>query len=262
MNDPNADYEKFYPERNAEVRAMWEHYKRIYNKYHFECKATDFERKWAFKQAIELLMDRVEANNRMELEALLPYIKDTTYMAISPAKFVKFLEEQRGNFYRDSSRIKLLAGNMYSGFRYLLTDPEPSQYTDNRNRNMANHVIWQMGRPEAGTVYIQTCGLAHARRKGDVLQKSMVGYMEATDELKGRLLTLGLYCENCTPEPNQYGIGDNSSFRYIKDEVLMSFQQAAGNEQIVLFDLTKLPEKYQYLRKDNVDLLIFSKNAR
>jgi len=152
---------------------------------------------------------------------------------------------------------------MYAGYRYLVSDPKPSEFYDNRNKNMAYHVLWQIGQPEPGSIYFITCGAAHAQHdKKDGLQKSMVNQLEESDELKGHVLVTNLYCDNCTPESNQYGIGDNGRLNFMNGGLLQSFQKATGNEQVVLFDLTDLPAQYQYIRKDYSDFLIYVKNGK
>lgn len=253
---------EFYPHFGPRTAHMFDELKGIYQEGNFEFRAVDFERNSGFNAAVDSLDKRLSNQNRIDLYKILPALKDTSYMNLAPGKFVKFLEFQRGIFYKDSSLIRQSVGNMYDDYLYLLTDTKPSGYADNRNKNMAEHVLTQIGSLEGNEVYLQTCGIYHAKRKGDLLQKSMAGYLEGSNELKGKILITSIYCENCTPIANRYGVGDNNWQKFMKDNVLLSFQNAAIGKEMVLFDLTGLPEKYQFITKDYVDMLIFAKNQK
>lgn len=251
----------FFKDASQFSLRYYEAERKLFRQGHFTYRGIDFERPSGFHKTLELLLDSVDNSKRQDLYKLAPYFRDTSYLKLNRNKFVQFYEEQRDIFLRDSNLYKPLLGNAYTNFRYLLNDPKPSTYFDNRNKNMAEHLLMDVGTPAPGEIYFLNLGTAHTRRKKDGLAKTTVYLLNETSIFKDRILITHLYCEDCKAEANSYGTGDNSWISYMKDDVLRSFQQAAQGT-ITLFDLTEIPEKYHFIRDDYNDFLVFARGQQ
>ena len=74
--------------------------------------------------------------------------------------------------------------------------------------------------------------------------------MSESSTFKNKILILNLYCNNCNIDIQGISIDG-----FMKKDVLKTFQQAANNK-LVLFDLSELPNEYEYIKKQG-DLLLF-----
>lgn len=260
---PNIDAASFYPHYKPSTQKMLEVFKRIYQGAQFDFLAVDFERPLGFKTAMDTIVNRLNASKRTELKKLAPSLVDTTYLALSSRKFIKFYEEERDKFLKDTNTFKNVLGTLYPSFHYLMSDPHPSQFADNRNKNMAEHIITQIGPPNEHATYFTSCGSAHSQRgKRDGLQRTTVNYLENSEMFHDKILVVNLYCEGCIAEPTKYGIGDNSKLGFMKGEILASFQEALGETGITLFDLSELPKEYRYIIEDYGDILVYAKGQK
>lgn len=257
---PDAAFEVFYPGYPAFSREYYRREKALHAQYHYEYVGIDFERARSFARTMSLLLADVDKNNLPALYQLAPYLRDTaSFTTLSPKEFVKFYKQQQENFYRDSNNYKTLMGAAYADFRYLIGDTKPSTYQDNRNKNMAYHILERIGEPLASDIYYLNLGIAHTRRgKKDGTSKSTVTFLEDSPQLAGKILITQLYCENCVAEASQWGTGDNWALDFMKGQILASFSKAADSD-IVLFDLSELPKGYEYIRNDYCDFLVFAK---
>lgn len=227
--------------------------KELYKTGHYEYIAIDFERPQSFHRTLSMLLNTVDKEKQQKLCQLAPYFQDTSYLLLPRNKFVQFYKEQQNKFYTDSNSFKPLLRFAYPYFRYLMSDPEPASFNDNRNTNMAMHVLQQIGTPQPGELYILSIGLEHIQKR-DGLRKTTTTILGESEQLKGRILITTLYCDKCE---TVNGRGDNNWFKAMNGSILASFQKAA-NSDIVLFDLTTLPEQYKEIC-NNTDLLVFAK---
>lgn len=257
----NLPAKNFFKDASQFSLRYYEAERKLFKQGQFTYRGIDFERASGFHKTLQLLLDSVDNNRRAELYKLAPYFRDTSYLQLSRNKFVQFYEAQRDIFLRDSNLFKPLLGNAYACFLYLMNDPKPSTYFDNRNRNMAEHLLMDVGKTAPGEIYFLNLGTAHTRRKKDGLAKTTVYLLNETPLFKDKILVTHLYCENCAAEANSYGTGDNSWLPYMKDDVLSSFRQAAQGT-ITLFDLSEIPEKYHFIRDDYNDFLVFARGQQ
>ncbi len=223
----------------------------------FEVKGVDFERKYSFENAMRVLMSGLSESDKEQLLKLAYYATDTGYLTLNPNKFLMFYKDAEKSFYKDSTAIKKILVSKYDQFKYIMTDPAPSTYFDNRNRNMAEHILAETEKLKPGEILIMDCGMAHSRRgKRDGVQKTMANILCHTKQLEGKVCIVHLYCQDCSAASE---IPSNDALDFMKGEVLKSFQQAADSD-LVLFDLSGLPNKYSYMRDDYGDLLMFARN--
>ena len=75
-----------------------------------------------------------------------------------------------------------------------------------------------------------------------------------TELLKNRIVIMNEYCEHCYAD----GVELDNLTMFLQGDVLDAFRNAA-NSNIVLFDLSGLPDQYAYIKKRG-DLLLFAKN--
>jgi hypothetical protein len=218
----------------------------------FEYAAVDFERASGFNYIMRLMRNTIEPDKLPALYRLVPYMQDSSYLRLSKGKFVAFYREQRDRFFSDSNSYKALLGSLYPHFRYLMSDPMPSSYNDNRNAMMAAHVLQMVGDAPAYEKYMLSIGNGHVAYR-DGLRKTTIGVLQDSKQLKYKILLVGSYCDSCLLP------GHNGGLKYIHDEVLESFR-AAANARIILFDLTELPQAYSRLRVKS-DLLVFMKRG-
>ena len=252
--DKSITIDEYFRSYTYRGRAFYKKENEVYKTGHYEYIAIDFERSNGFKRTIAMLLSAMSKDKQQQLCQLAPYIKDTSYYFLSPGKFVKFYSEQQSRFYADSNSYKHLMGNLYPYFRYLMSDPEPSSYNNNRNENMAIHVLAQIGEhPDPSEKYVLSIGAGHIMYR-DGVTKSTLGHLRDSKQLSGKILVTTLYCEQCHAEDNS----GNGWAGYLKDDALRSFEKAA-NSDIVVFDLTELPAEYKYLAEKN-DLLVFARD--
>ncbi len=245
----------FYSAEAAFYQRSFERKRMLYSKGHYQYLAIDFERPHSLSRVLHLLVKDLPAENRGKINQLAPYIHDTTWLQLSPKKFIAFYEQQRDNFYKDSLAFKQALDNSYAAFRYLMIDPHPFEYHDNRNAMMADHILAQLLPPSNGDMYFLDCGMAHARPgKKDGLQKSTVHLLAESDRLKNKIVVTNLYCDSCIP------IGDNWALDFMKQKILASFKTAA-NAPITVFDLSDLPGDYKYIAEDYGQLLVYATHA-
>ena len=248
----------FYNDRPAFYQRYFERVRRLFRQTSYRHYALDFERPHSFYKTLNLLAARLDEPHRNQFLLLAPYLTDTSYLSNSPKRFIRFYKEQQARFYQDSVLYHVALGTAYDEFRYLLGDPQPSTYTDNRNAMMAAHLLEQIRPMADGEVYYMSCGMAHSRPgKKDGTSKSLVWLLNESDELKRKIVVMNLYCDSCHVD----GGGGNWQLGFMKGDVLESIRKAAQDD-IVLFDLSALDGTYEYIREDYGDMLVFARNQQ
>lgn len=245
----------YYPSESMFYQKSFELKRQLYHNGNYRYLATDFERPRSLYRVLSLLSGELSIEHRNKLKLLAPYIVDTSWLQFSPKRFVTFYKEQRDDFFRDSSGFKTIMGEAYPAFRYLMSDPEPAEYHDNRNALMADHVLEELPPYTTDELYMFDCGVAHARAgKKNGLQKTAVHVLSESERLKNRIVVMNLYGDSCA------SAGDNWALDFMKGSVLASFKMAVTTP-IVVFDLTDIPLEYRYITKDYGDFLVYVTGA-
>ena len=253
-NDDNIQLSPFYSNYSFYNKRYRRQEKQLHSQFPgFEYAAIDFERKDGFHHVIKMICSTIDKNKLPELYAIAPFIRDSTYVGLSPHKFVSFYTEERDRFFTDSNNYKRVLGNLYPHYLYLMSDPMPSSFNNNRNRMMAEHLLLQIGDAPQNEKYLLSIGNGHAMYR-DGVTKSTLGNLRDSKQLENKILLVNFYCDSCIVP------GDNGGLSYINGEVLNSCREAAKSD-ITLFDLTTLPEQYSYLKAKS-DLLVFARKAR
>lgn len=242
----------YYPGYDAYFRDMLTEEKKVFgNKVNYY--GVDFERAFSFPEALNNIAGFVDADKLPKLYKLAPYFTDSSYVKLKPKQFVQWYKQQQAAFYKDSIQYRELMGKVYPYFLYLMSDPEPSRYIDERNYEMAKHVLWQMGEPVKGAIYFLDCGMAHSRiGKRDGLSKTTVRRLADSKELKGRIVVMNLCAENSKIT------GDNSGLNFMKGKVQQAFSKAADGD-IIVFDLADAPTQYRYIAEKYGELVVYVK---
>lgn len=248
----------FYNDRPAFYQLSFERERQAKAQASYQYLAMDFERPRSFYKAISLLASDLDASRKATFAKLAPYYHDTSYLSLSPTKFIRFYKEQQQSFIKDSAAFREVLGGGYNDFRYLLSDPDPSLYTGNRDKAMAGHLL-QQARPIGNAdLYFMSSGMAHSRPGvKDGMHRSLVHLLNEEPEFSDKIVIANLYCDNCIAIDG----GANWQLGFMKGEVLKAFQQAAKDD-IVLFDLSGLSSEYDYIKNDYGDMLVFARNQR
>ncbi len=243
---------EYYPGYDTYFLNMLTEEKKLFgNKVNYY--GVDFERAFTFPEALDDITCFVDADKLPKLYMLAPYFTDSSYVKLTAKQFVQWYKKQQAAFYKDSMQFKPLLGQTYPYFRYLMSDPEPSRYIDDRNYEMAKHILWQMGEPVKGAIYFLDCGMAHSRiGKREGLSKTTVHHLADSKELKGRIVVMNLYAESSRIN------GDNWALDFMKDKVEQSFSKAATGD-IIVFDLADAPQQYRYIAEKYGELVVYVK---
>jgi len=232
----------------------------------FAYKGIDFERGFEFYDAVNNLLSDVALNSLHESRSFIARIEDIGSQKIpadSSAKityrrFHNFYQATQEEFYRDSVVIKRELGSHYTGLKYLLTNPNNQLppwaahklFYDDRDPEMAENLLRELDPQDTTSVYLLSTGYAHT-----IGPSSLVGKVGSSDFLRNKIVILNEYCDNCSLNGQPLV---NDKMHFMTGDMLTAFQKAAPGP-LVLFDLSALPEQYNYIKKHG-DLLLFVKN--
>jgi hypothetical protein len=229
------------------------HERQLYSHCHFAFVGIDFERRQGLYKALNLLLQQVPAENRIRLYKLAPYLKDTSYLHITTARaFQKFYRRAGKNFVHDSSEFKSLLGSEYNTYRYIITNPNTATPTRERNRPMANNLLAEISPIDTSATYLLDCGMAHSRPN---VRGTLVNILSKSAQLKNRILVLNVACIDCKTDVEPVS---NWAFSFLKDRAIADAFTESAKSNIVVYDLSGLPEKYKDIKAYG-DLLVFAK---
>ena len=220
----------------------------------FKIVGIDFERSEEFNRDINYLFPDTSFNKLPASGAMLSKLKDTAYISLSYKKFQRFYRKNRKAFINDSAAIREELGAKYPEFRYFVTNGNTTHPTINRNGPMARNLLSEIAPLDTSSVYFLSIGMAHSIPKNSY---STVHKLYKSEALKNRVLVMNVHCENLrlpdgTPLP--------SMIEFLKNDIGDCFSHCAEAD-IVLFDLSRLPDEYAYMKKYG-ELLLFTKNQK
>ncbi|RYD56599.1 MAG: hypothetical protein EOP56_11140 [Sphingobacteriales bacterium] len=221
-----------------------------YNRYSsYEYVGIDYERPWAFYPAVSSLLANLDRKTMLDLYETLPELKHSNPKE-DPESFKAFYQNLQSQFIEKSPKLKVLLSNDdYEDLRYLVSNPNVSLPTENRDRYLAANIMEEIKPSEQGSTYLLATGFSHASTgiNGSLVQR--LGYSK---ELKDRILVMNVYCDSCAVD--KQGLSD---YGVMTGETLDQFRNAAASD-LVVFDLSSLPSKYNNI-KQHGDLLLFAK---
>jgi hypothetical protein len=253
LQHPEIRVDDYYPFANKHARANYERQRAIYTQgSKFRIIGIDFERGQGMHKMLTAIMNRVGKENAEKVYVLAPYLRDTGYVKYDAKAFKRFYRKTQEDFYRDSSTLKGLLGAEYTDFKYLLTNNNINTPYGARNGPMADNLLAEIVPMDGSATYFLDCGMDHSRPN---IKGSLVNRLSESDVLKGKISVMNVVCDSCTTsvEPTS-----NWAFPFMKGSVMESFRNAAGSD-IVLFDLSALPEQYDYIRAYG-DMLVFGRH--
>lgn len=210
----------------------------------------DFERPWNFRAALDEILAHVDKDNRGKLFDLAPYTRDSDYLKFRAKEWQPYYRKIGEAFYRDSALLKPLLKDQFEIFKYLVTNPNNSTPTGERNGPMAENLLAEIGRPRAGDIYLLDCGMAHSRPN---IKGTLVNILSRSDILKDKVTVMNVACIDCTTSVEPVS---NWAFPFMKKDILDAFRTAAKAD-IVIYDLRDIPATYRYIR-DYGDLMVFA----
>lgn len=216
----------------------------------FEYIGIDYERPWTFYEATTMLLSELDEQKRNRVYSIAPYLR-AKKNAVKPEEFAKTYKDMRESFAKDSTRLKVLMPEQIGDLAYLLSNPSINEARRYRDRDMAENLLDHLYPMDASATYLLNCGYYHGT---PAIKGNMVSRLNDSKELKDKIVVMNVYCDVCTGMAQ--GLTDKE---VLKDEHIAAMRTSA-NSDIVIYDLSALPEKYKKL-KAHGDLLLFAKNT-
>lgn len=210
----------------------------------------DFERPWNFRAALDEILAHVDNDNRSRLFDLAPYTRDSDYVKFKAKEWKSSYDKIGEAFYKDSALLKPLLKDQFEIFKYLVTNPNNSTPTGERNGPMARNLLAEIGERQAGDIYMLDCGMAHSRPN---VKGTLVNILSRSDILKDKITVMNVACIDCMTSVEPVS---NWAFPFMKKDILDAFRTAAKAD-IVIYDLRDIPAAYRYIR-DYGDLMVFA----
>jgi hypothetical protein len=216
----------------------------------YEYVGIDFERAWTFYPAITSLLAKLDRKKAVELCELVPELKQMN-VSEDPVTFKNKYRKLQASFLKYSEKLKIFLGEEdYEDLKYLVSNPNISTPNEQRDRYMAQNLLEEIKPVERGSSYLLMTGFLHASTNVD---GSLVQRLSISKELQNKILVMNVYCDSCAIQRQAL-----TDYGYMTAETLESFRSAAKSD-IVVFDLSELPDKYSGLKKHG-ELLLYARN--
>lgn len=245
-----------YRRQMKKIRALYK------SGFHFEYRGIDMEWSQSLYNAIKIITSNYNFTDIQKIPLFHSILVDTGYLHYDPdvfknqKKFLKYYKILKKLFIKDSSDIhRILTNEDYREVKYFLTNDQMKPPLGNRNIGMAKNLLDEIKPIDTSATYLLDVGMAHSlpNREGSVVGKAI-----KDDQLKNRTVVMNVYCEECTVKGKEIQ-GTNLNFLRNK-EVLNIFSKAATTD-LTLFDLSKLPSDFNYI-KEYGGLLLFAKHQK
>lgn len=210
----------------------------------------DFERPWNFRAALNELLKHIDKDSLQMLYTLAPCTRDSGYVKFKAKEWKPYYRSIGEEFNRDSNRLKPLLKDKYEIFKYLVTNPNNSTPTGERNHPMAENLLHEIGQPAPGDIYMLDCGMAHSRPN---IKGTLVNILSRNDILRNKIAVMNVICVDCITTVETVS---NWAFPFMKKDILDAFRTASKGD-IVIYDLRGIPPAYRYIREYG-DLMLFA----
>ncbi len=224
---------------------IMDHEKAVSKKDHdFKLVGIDFEIRIDFHTALNTMFSNADLNKCPASKAFLTDLLDSTCLKMTHKAFMKFYRKKRTEFQQNKTEIKQELGDKYNGLEYLITNPNTTRPSIDRNPAMTRNLLREITPLDTSAVYFLTIGMAHSLACNTY---SVVHKLCQSDVLKDRVLVMNLHCENCTL--NGAPLTGKTMLRFMNDEDIESRFSKTAVGAYTLFDLSQLPDGYSDIKK-------------
>ena len=260
LQNPDDAADSLYRADTA-FRNQMRQIRKIYNSGgRFEYKGIDMEWSRSFYRAVKNITINVSPDIIASDNLLRSILIDTNYFHYdntnnfkNQAQFLKRYKALQILFSQDTSNLKeLMSPAQYIKLDYFLSNPQTEPSDGNRNPGMAQNLMTEINPIDTNATYILDIGSAHSllNRK-----KTVVGILNNTDALSNKIMTMNVYCDNCTFKGKL--LTDNL-IEFMQGDVLEAFRMNTKSD-LTIFNLANAPSSFSYLNKYG-DLILFAKN--
>ncbi len=228
--------------------------------YHFMYKGIDMEWSVSLYNAVKDLTADLSQSTVQSIPLLRSILIDTNYLHYddnnvfnNQKEFLNFYISLHNTFTDDADLLKNVLGNdRYEQLEYFLSNPQTRPPRGNRNPGMAKNLLNEIVPIEPQSTYLLGIGMAHTLLNRNGVVASM---LERNELLRNKIVVMNTYCDECQIAGK---IINDRSIEFMKNELLDIFRSATKSD-LTIFDLSKLPSKFNYL-KEYGDLILFAKN--
>ena len=210
----------------------------------FRYVGIDFERPASFYLAVNYLLADIDKDKLNRSKEYIEQLTDSTYRKASLAYFHHYYKHKiRRGFRKHDKAIKEELGGKYEMLKYFCTNTNTTTPNSTRDRALNRNLLREMREQDTTAKYFMSIGAEHTKNS----RQSMLHRAMKAGMLKDRIITMNVYRASAGDGKNDWMSG-LPYLPFMKDAVLQAFKQAA-NSNIVIFDLTKLPEEYAYMNQ-------------
>lgn len=245
-----------YRRQMKKIRALYQ------SGFHFEYRGIDMEWSRFLYNAIKIVTSNYNFTDIQKIPLFHSILVDTAYFHYDPdvfknqKEFLKYYKGLKKLFIKDSSNIyRILTNEDYREVKYFLTNDQMKPPLGNRNIGMAKNLLDELKTVDTSATYLLDIGMAHSlpNRSG-----SVVGLAIKDDQLKGRTVVMNVYCDECTVNGKEI---ESDYLSFFKNKEVLSIFRKAATKDLTLFDLSKLPADFYYI-KEYGGLLLFAKHQK
>jgi hypothetical protein len=258
-----ADYSDSIFQNEPSYKIEMKKIRQFYNSgTQFEYKGIDMEWSKRLYNATKSITVSLTQTTIKSIPLLYSILIDTAYLHYDDKNtfnnqkhFLKYYKNLQNIFVKDSTSLKNnLKPIQYQQLNYLLSNPQTSPPNGDRNSGMAKNLIAEISPIDTNATYLLDIGIAHSllNRKSAV-----IGILNETTILANKIVIMNVFCDECSI--NGKKLNDNP-IEFMKGELLDIFRASAKND-LTIFDLSKVPAKFDYLKKYG-DLILFAKKQK
>lgn len=245
-----------YRRQMKKIRALYQ------SGFHFEYRGIDMEWYRSLYNAVKMLTSNYNFTKIQNIPLFHSILIDTSYLHYNSNNFknqkeyLKHYKVLKKLFIKDSSIIhKVLTNEDYREVKYFLTNGQMKPPLGNRNIGMAKNLLDEINPIDTSATYLLDVGMAHSlpNRSG-----SVVGIAIKDDQLKNRTVVMNVYCDECTVNGKAI---ESNYLNFLKNNEMLNIFRKAATKDLTLFDLSKLPSEFNYI-KEYGGLLLFAKHQK
>ncbi len=220
----------------------------------FRVAGIDFERSEPFHLAVIYVLRGLNKSMLSETKDFITMITDSSYVHSSEKDFSAFYKKVSAAFTAQDATLRKELGDHYETLKYLCTNPNTTKRNENRNPALARNFLQEIATFDSTATYYCEIGNAHSKPND---KGSLAAILSEEPMLKGRLMVMNTYCEDCRTEDGPTSASYNR-LSFMKGDRLDAFRSAATGS-ITLYDLSELAGDNEYM-KESGSLLLFVRN--
>lgn len=245
-----------YRMQMKKIRALYQ------SGFHFEYRGIDMEWSRRLYNAVKMITANYNFTDIQKIPLFHSILVDTAYLHYDPdvfknqKEFLKYYKVLKKLFTKDSSDIQIiLTKEDYREVKYFLTNEQMKPPLGNRNIGMAKNLLDEIKPIDTSATYLLDVGMAHSlpNRGG-----SVAGIAIKDDQLKNRTVVMNVYCEECTVNEKEI---EGTNLNFLRNKEVLNIFRKAATKNLTLFDLSKLPADFNYI-KEYGSLLLFAKHQK